>query len=450
MHEAGRVRAHSKANAKLFEQAAIASAAALAVAVDKAGEQARILVTLGKSGKKDRYNESRIGRKLIGHVLNLAHMADHIEFFKSSPKDRFAASAFRPTPHFLQSMERFGVSAADFEEEEHPVELIRCATSSRIDSQDDDNAAESASGQQRRLIDYIDTAQTVEMRAQVAAVNQWLHNADIDFIDDEQFPRVDAKRRRLWRIFKALTKSPHKPSRRYSRQVTADDFPEGGHGDNDVTVSIPTFGQGGRLYGEAFWLNLARERRRASLRIDGEPIAEVDYSAMFLRLAYQEQRRALVMDDPYDIPGVPRDAAKLAIVAMLQSPRRLKALPKGLRRDGPQGGLLDEAWHESLRGQSAWRVLRQRVLEVHPILSSYEEHDAGAHFQFIESEILMAVLGRLQKAGITGLPLHDGVLVAQSRAGEVQTIMAEESQRVAGFIIPVRIKFAEEAEGQDK
>ena len=44
------------------------------------------------------------------------------------------------------------------------------------------------------------------------------------------------------------------------------------------------FDLSGRLFG-GFWQGLKRARR-AGIRIDGEPVATIDYSSMFARLAY--------------------------------------------------------------------------------------------------------------------------------------------------------------------
>ena len=51
-------------------------------------------------------------------------------------------------------------------------------------------------------------------------------------------------------------------------------------------LGVERFDLGGRLFG-GFWQSLEKQRRR-SIRLDGELIADLDFAAMFLRLAYLE------------------------------------------------------------------------------------------------------------------------------------------------------------------
>ena len=62
------------------------------------------------------------------------------------------------------------------------------------------------------------------------------------------------------------------------------------------------FDLGGRLFG-GWWQSLEKQRRR-SIRLDGEPIAELDFAAMFLRLAYLEVGESPPEGDLYAaVPG---------------------------------------------------------------------------------------------------------------------------------------------------
>jgi hypothetical protein len=71
------------------------------------------------------------------------------------------------------------------------------------------------------------------------------------------------------------------------------------------------FDLSGRLFG-GFWQGLQRERR-SGIRIDGEPVATLDYSSMFARLAYASKGVRPPAGDLYAIPGLEgrRDAVKL-------------------------------------------------------------------------------------------------------------------------------------------
>ena len=56
---------------------------------------------------------------------------------------------------------------------------------------------------------------------------------------------------------------------------------------------------------------------------------------------------------------------------------------------------------------------------------------------FKESQILMAVPETLRTRNIPALGLHDGLLVAQSKAEEARAVMIEKAVEVGGGYIPV-------------
>ena len=98
------------------------------------------------------------------------------------------------------------------------------------------------------------------------------------------------------------------------------------------------FTHGGRLYG-GFWERLERQRR-ASLRINAEAIAEVDYNALFLRLACALGGSPVLSDtDPYSIvPGLEqhREGVKRAVATLLFAPG-LKRWPEEAAKGLPDG-----------------------------------------------------------------------------------------------------------------
>jgi hypothetical protein len=100
-------------------------------------------------------------------------------------------------------------------------------------------------------------------------LNNFLARGDIGFGDDGLEPRVNAFDRALTRRFTVL---PEQPER---------------------------FDQNGRLFG-GFWMNL-KSGRRANIRINGEPVATLDYSSMFTRLAYARLRATPPVGDLYAV-----------------------------------------------------------------------------------------------------------------------------------------------------
>jgi hypothetical protein len=79
----------------------------------------------------------------------------------------------------------------------------------------------------------------------------------------------------------------------------------------------PRFDRSGRLFG-GFWMNL-KSSRRGSIRIEGEPVAVLDYASMFPRLAFVSMGVAPPATDLYAIEGLGghRKAVKLALNTLL-------------------------------------------------------------------------------------------------------------------------------------
>jgi hypothetical protein len=57
-----------------------------------------------------------------------------------------------------------------------------------------------------------------------------------------------------------------------------------------------------------------------------------------------------------------------------------------------------------------------------------------------EAGVLIAVLEDLMRRGITGLGLHDGLLVPQPRAEEALCSMDATAKQVTGISIPARLE----------
>ena len=252
-------------------------------------------------------------------------------------------------------------------------------------------------------------------------MNAFLAAADIAFLPDGLTPRVDARDRLLERRFVLLK------------------------GDKE-----PRWDRGGRLFGDGFWLTLA-SGRRGNIRIDGEAVADLDFSSMFARLAYAHLGVEAPSGDLYAIPGLEgyRSGVKLAFNVLLFD-------GKGQRRKWPEvmgiglgddaeakrdpssraaqcDGLLPTGWEDPKR-------LRDAILEKHPALRKAFGRGLGYGLMHTESQVLMAVLLELMRRGIVALPMHDGLLCAQSRKGEVAEVMRKKATEITGAVLPVEEK----------
>ncbi len=153
-----------------------------------------------------------------------------------------------------------------------------------------------------------------------------------------------------------------------------------------------------------------------------------DYGQLFLRLAYAEKGLQAPLEDLYGGLGeaVERSAAKTLVNAMLFAKQPLRQPPKALRDH-----FSTKAFHQAA----------QAVLKRHAVIAEQFWCGVGFRLMFSESQILMDVLSRLEQSDILGLPLHDGLLVPDSRAEDTKRVMEETfSDHCGGLSVPVVIK----------
>jgi hypothetical protein len=96
------------------------------------------------------------------------------------------------------------------------------------------------------------------------------------------------------------------------------------------------FDSHGRLYGGHIggWHQGLSKEKRHLICINGEPVADLDYSSMHPRLAYAEAGAEPPQGDLYAIPGLEahRDGVKAAMSAMISRKGDLKRLPSEIRK----------------------------------------------------------------------------------------------------------------------
>ncbi|UCI29429.1 hypothetical protein [Mesorhizobium sp. B4-1-4] len=179
----------------------------------------------------------------------------------------------------------------------------------------------------------------------------------------------------------------------------------------------------GRLYG-GFWESLPK-RLRAELRINGEPIADLDYASMFPRLAYAMVGAEPPEGDLYAIPGLEahRAGVKAGFAAMLSSSNEMTRLPSSVKDALPVG------W--------TGRRLAEAIGSKHPALVPLFGKDIALDLMFTESCILVTALLRLARMGIAALPMHDGMMTAHSTSDAARTLMMELGRQASRLSLPV-------------
>jgi hypothetical protein len=235
-------------------------------------------------------------------------------------------------------------------------------------------------------IDYEDTSATGKYHEEVRRINEWLSCADIQVIPELAARyKIDDANRLLRRHF-----------------------------------NNNSFEQGGRLFG-GFWQNMKKELRGQCIRIKGEPIVTLDYAQMNPRLLYAKAGLTPPEGDMYGIPGWDhwRAGLKKVFSTMLNVDKPPVRMPKDTR--------------ELFHNKAKIKDIVAAIVEFHRPISHYFFTHVGLELMFRESQILVDILLQLREMDVIALPIHDAVVVAQSKAEKAHTVMVETFERHTGI-----------------
>ncbi|MGD9671561.1 MAG: hypothetical protein AB7U75_21365 [Hyphomicrobiaceae bacterium] len=249
------------------------------------------------------------------------------------------------------------------------------------------------------LIVYEETEETRRMRIQMEAVNESIASVVIDAPRDVLDMSAPIAR---------VGKSIVVPSRRTL-----------------VRIFSETFQRGGRLY-RGFWQSLPGEVR-ALLLLDGEEVAEPDYRQIHAQLLYALLDRSLV-GDAYTLEGIDRRVGKICFQILLNSQSRDGAIAALVK----EVYALDDQALASGFGKAEAAVVINAMKKRHARVRSAFHKGIGLTLQFIDSELMLAVIERCRAVGIVGLPVHDSLIVKRCHLAKVEEIMEEELQRMIG------------------
>lgn len=224
-------------------------------------------------------------------------------------------------------------------------------------------------------IAFGETANTRQLAGQMRRINEFLHSADIEVTGQNTGLSLGKDGQVI------------APYRRSLRRI----------------FNNANWQHGGRLAG-GFWMGMERAERFERIRIDGERIADVDYRQLFPRLAYVRAGRPQPEGDIYNVAGdgSGRDGWKRLMNAMLFADGPLRNWPEGTLQHFPSGTKLREAI--------------EMLAEHHAPIADLFGTGLGFQLMRIESDMLIGVITHLASLGVTALPLHDAVLVAESKA----------------------------------
>jgi hypothetical protein len=189
--------------------------------------------------------------------------------------------------------------------------------------------------------------------------------------------------------------------------------------------------KGGRLYsvGEGNY-QLMPEHKRLEMKINGEPVAEIDIKASHLTIYHAMVGEPLEgLSDPYARAvgvGIDRDVAKRWCLESLgHGAPKTKWSSETVKDYREKGQELPKA-----------RTVTKAMLEAFPALKKLEEHrrdDLWADLQFKEAEaIIRSILILKRRHEVLSLSMHDGLIVPRSKADLAKDILAREYRRHVG------------------
>jgi hypothetical protein len=215
-------------------------------------------------------------------------------------------------------------------------------------------------------------------------------------------------------------------------------------------IHTGSIGRGARLYSfSSFNGQQLPKRLRRQMLIDGEAVAELDFSGLATRALYHIQRidpkgdvyrpeqvfPALYEDDPST-----RDAARVRafvkrvtnICWNVDSRKRAIAAVNNLLRTHPHHEFLCPLIYQ-VEGTDPAGVI-DRIVEAHPEVSKRFFSEIGIRLMSIDGGMMLSILNRLVvKQGVPVLAIHDSIVCRKSDVKVVRGAMVEAYQLIFRF-----------------
>jgi hypothetical protein len=381
-----RQRARKPKDERTFERQVEALVCDLAYReITKAGAWLTVSLSHTKLGLADRYRAAVLGRTLpaVVELMTMPEMdfVERVVGYRnfSDPKAN-RQTVIRATERLRTRIDDYKLTLADFAvDKTEEIIILKDSKEGHWDK-----------GQ---WLQYEDTAETMAYRDELSSINAWLEQADIDYEPwDAREKPVDHTDRRLLRYF-----------------------------------NNGSFEQGGRLFG-GFWQYLRKDQRSYGILIDGSPVVTLDYGQMVPRILYGLSGVDPHFDDAYAVPGLEdyRDGVKKVFNAMLHIDHWHSRKPAGTADLLPKDMTIAE--------------IIDLILDFHKPVADAFFAGKGLYLTYQESRILLAVLGGLVEQGITALPIHDAVIVAEGHAEQTKQIMLEVFKDLTGTDGLVRLE----------
>jgi hypothetical protein len=195
--------------------------------------------------------------------------------------------------------------------------------------------------------------------------------------------------------------------------------------------------KGGRLISVNNSYQQMKAVERQNIKLNGEPTVEIDIRASHLTILHAKLGLPLSSDeDPYQIPGIPRDIVK-GWVTMTLGYDRFQTRWSRENRDryfNSTGRVLQKDY--------PIKKVRERILKFIPALESWNTCSIRwGDLQYIESQIVIQTVYDLACVyGTPALPVHDSLIVAVNYTEIAKKVMADNFRKNCGAVPVFSIK----------
>jgi hypothetical protein len=197
---------------------------------------------------------------------------------------------------------------------------------------------------------------------------------------------------------------------------------------------------GGRLYSQHFTdsYQVMDGDERLKMRINGEPVAEIDIRASYLTIFLALHGIQLPESDPYDLPGLGpehRNAVKQWMVGTFGNSMPIRRWPPRMLKKTPE------------LKQHKVSAITKAALAKYPALSAWGQPLRGvthswADLMWIESNGILGTMLKLKREHQTpSLSVHDSLIVPARSAETAQTVHKEEFERQRGITPLLKINW---------
>lgn len=187
---------------------------------------------------------------------------------------------------------------------------------------------------------------------------------------------------------------------------------------------------GGRFYGSAH--QTMKKQYRQRITIDGEPTVELDYSALHPSLLLWRTGGALSADPYTEIAGkagITRELVKALLLRLINSEnvsdfcRVVTSSGNESKKAEAEAGRAEDWFIPGVPTGYKGADFVKDVEATFPTLAGKFGGEIGLELQHLDSNLMADVLAKCLRVGIIALPVHDSVIVPESRSDEAREIM---------------------------